>query len=272
MCKTCGNALRRCTKITKMVFLLFSFTLIVKGSALTYSVGVKVGDWAEYDLLSEWVSNPPQTKPTDAEQEKQVNYTRVEVKNIYGTKVTIHKITHFKNGSERIDVHIGDIKNGAGNLSVQIIASGLEEGDRVSEAPDSAVIKKTFFENYAGATREVNWNRTWIRWGLGNLSIIDLYWDKKTGFLCELGILTDLFVENYNITSFSKWKMNKTNLWKPGTNTNIPISEWAGVIVFVAIITGVIYFVFKKPLSKRLKRRRLKKTAFTRYASKLVKS
>lgn len=255
---TCENPLRRRTKATILAFLLFVFIFMKNVSAVTYSVGVNVNDWAEYIFSFEWSSNPPQPEPEDVEQEKQVNYTRVEVKEISGTTVTVHRTIYFKNGSKQIDVLFGDVKKCTGNLTVQIIAPNLKEGDPISEGQDSPVINRTLLEKYAGATREANVVRVevGIPGDLGNWSIIDLYWDKETGFLCELAILSDVFSENYEVTSFTKWKMIKTNLWEP--ETNIAISEWAGVIVSVIIVIVVIYFVFKRPSGKRLKRRRLK--------------
>ena len=225
-------------------------------SAVTYSVGVKVGDWAEYDFLLDWRSDPAQPEPTDVKQVKQINYTRVEVKQISGTTVTLHETTHFKNESKIINVYVGDIKKGTGNLSFAIVASNLREGDQVSEEPSHPVINATIFNNYAGVTREVNYASGEMgTQDTGNWSAVVLYWDKKTGFLCQMGIGSRVFIENYKIESFTKWNMTRTNLWQPVTNPSIAVPEWAGFAVFVIIIICVIYFVFKRRPSKRLKRR-----------------
>jgi hypothetical protein len=219
-------------------------------SAVTYYVGVKVGDWAKYDFLFDWTSTDPQSEP-DMEQEKQVDYTRVEVKEVSGTTVTLRETTHFKNGSIETMVYRGDIKRGMGNLSVQLIASNLKEGDRLSEDPDVPVINRTRFEKYAGATREVNLVRSTVGTpGLGNWSILDAYWDKKTGFLCELAIYTNVFTENYESESFTQWKMIETNLWQPETNPTIAIPGWVGAVISVIIAIVVVYSIFKKRSKK----------------------
>jgi len=227
-------------------------------SAVTYSVGVKVGDWAEYDFFLDWRSDPTQPEPPDVKQAKQINYTRVEVKQISGTTVTLHETTHFDNGSisEKINVYMGDIKKGTGNLNFTIVASNLREGDPVSEEPGHPVINATIFINYAGATREVNYASGEMgTQDIGNWTAVVLYWDKKTGFLCQMGIGRSVFIENYKIESFTMWNMTRTNLWQPVTNPSIAVPEWAGFIVFVIIIVCVIYFVFKRHTSKRLKKR-----------------
>jgi len=246
-------------KNAKMVlaFLLFISLVLQSFSSMTYTIGVKEGDWADYDFFFDWMSTPPQPEPPEAEQEKQVNYTRIIITKIVGTVVTFHKICYFKNGSQELSVHVGDVVKGTGNLSLQIIPSNLDKGDKVSEASGSPIICETNFEEYAGALREVNFNRTSIQWGF-NLTIIDLYWDRKTGILCELIILTDTFSENYNFSSLAQWKIIRTNLWEPETSD--PLLKWIGIIILsISVIVIITYFSIKKTIVKRYKKKRTKK-------------
>lgn len=226
-------------------------------SATTYNVGVRVGEWARYQFTLNWTSTPPQEDPSDVLEARKVTYTELNVTDISGLNVTALETIYFANQTETNHEFIGDIKTGTGNLSVQIIAKNLEAPNAIWEIQDSPSINRTSQSKYAGSTRMVNLLRLELMDESGGVRVTDFYWDKEFGFLCEMAIFDNALIDEYNVTSLSKWVIIETNLWQPGTPNsptgNIP--EWAGLVILAIVAAGIVFFVLRKPPKKRSRKR-----------------
>jgi len=245
------------------LLLLFIHLHLINVYAITYAVGVKVGDWAEYSFMIEWSSSPPQTViPQMVKEARNIDYIKVEVKEVSVTAIKVIEEIYFKNNSKKTNFYAGDVRTGQGNLSIQIIAAKLNKGDRIYDDPEAPVINASGFKNYAGATRMVNKLR--LESFLGeNWTITDFYWDRDTGFLCEMAVLSFISTNAYDSTTLMKWEIIKTNLWAP------PDLYLVGIGVGVLVVAGgcILYYLkpkrnFKKR-HKRLKRLRVSSSTNT---------
>lgn len=221
-----------------------------------YTVGVQVGNWTKYDIDFEyvWESELVQEFPYLQEvQEREWN--DITVKKVAGTIVTIEVTTHLSNSTESTAIYQGDVIRGIGNLSFQIIAAGIQQGERIvtnnPDVPDPPQINKTESRHYAGALRETNFLRLELGsvfqevW-FGNGSIYDYYWDRETGFLCELGIFSKEFgpvvneLYSYTLITYLKLTMIETNLWMAGISIGV---EWWLVLIAVIVLAASLYLV-----------------------------
>ncbi|MEM2111409.1 MAG: hypothetical protein QXX08_05980 [Candidatus Bathyarchaeia archaeon] len=242
--------------VTQIIAISYLQVFFNNVNATTYEVGVKVGHWAKYTLSIDWNSAPPRPEPPETMHLRQIDYYIYRVKEIYDTYVILEETAYFKNNTRKTRIYAGDVRTGEGNLSLQVIAKNLNPGDKLFELSDAPSINITTQERYAGATRKVNViNIEAGVLGLGNWTMIELQWDKETGFLCKSAILKTVYMENYtvSVTSYERWVMVETNLWQPET---FPIWLPLSVIVGVLIVS---YIIIKKLFRKRLPVKTIKK-------------
>lgn len=254
--------LTRHARIIVLLFLFLTLTFIetqitskIKVSAETYEIGVEAGHWAKYKFSLNWSSDPPQPEPIEIQQAKQLNYTIVEVTNITGLNIEIKETLFYENKTQKTQIYTGNIKTGEPTLGYQIIAKNLTQGDKIWDVQESPSINITRPERYAGSTRMVNVLYVEVgAFGLGNWSRSEFQWDQKTGFLCKMGIVSNMFLENYTISVYSlmKWEMVETNLWEPEISSGFP--GWVTPVIFVCIV-GIVYLIIKKPFKKRLRKK-----------------
>ena len=191
------------------------------------NVGVKAGDWAGYgDISFEYASNMPGYEEPPSELD--MSWNDLEILDVQDSNVTVRSTTIYANGTEQIDVGSGNIATGEGNLSIGLIPSNLGAGDEIpanltwyTEEPLKLFINGTVTRNYAGANREVNYvNITYpmiydtVQYGTMNIS---LYWDKKTGIMCE-EIMSYTMSYTINMTHYymnmsMMFRMTATNMW-----------------------------------------------------------
>jgi len=192
-----------------------------------YTVGVKAGDWAAYsDISFEWSSND-----TDQEPPSQLNmsWTAMEVLDVQNSNVTARVDTILKNGTEDELVGWVNVATGEGMMSMSFIPSNLSVGDRIpgrltwpTMEPLKLFINGTVTRSYAGAYRKVNFANITYPIVYGNTtygtSKISLYWDQKTGFLCEEIMSYEM---SYSINSTKYYanmsimcRMTATNMWQ----------------------------------------------------------
>ena len=209
------------------VFLIVFMFSAMKGSASTYTVGVKEGDWAGYgDVSFEWASNWPGYE--ESPHEMNMSWMDMEILDVQDSNVTFRSTVIYQNGTEQTEVMWGDIATGEGNLSVGIIPSNLGAGDEIpgnltyyTEEPLQLSINGTVTRTYAGANIEVNYaNITYpiisdnVTYGAWNMSF---YWDKKTGIMCEEQVAYEMsYMHNmthYYMNMSMLWRMTATNMW-----------------------------------------------------------
>jgi hypothetical protein len=211
------------------VAVLFTFLFIASLSVsfAQVSVGVKAGDWIEYDV--EVTGNPP--------EEHDVTHAKIEILAVQDSEIHVNLISEIRNGTRQVVFRILNLEEGA--LGVWfIIPANLDVGDtfydRNAPPPGIFTIQSVEDMTYAGARRAVSFSPSYF----------EEYkrWDKITGVFVEgLGIY-----ENYTIHTIAQ----NTNMWVPQIFGIDPIIFYTivGIIIFLAllIITIVILKSSKK--------------------------
>ncbi len=160
--------------------------------------------------------------------ENSTEWMDMTVQSVSGSNVTVNSITHFENGTEYTKTLSGDVETASGTVGFFLIPADLVEhfevpwddgvtGPTCALVPLRIFINGTVSRGYAGAFREVNYVKlNYTCQPAPTRVILEAYWDKATGVLCEISIsvshgpykLTRGFIDAW--TSF---KMTETNIW-----------------------------------------------------------
>jgi hypothetical protein len=179
------------------------------------SVGVKKGDWIEYQAV--FTGTPPAGH--------EVTQARTEVVNVQGKVISLNITTEFSDGTllnETITLNLE-----TGQLGDEfIIPANLNKGDAfLDKYHGSITISAVEERTYADATRTVVSAAT---------AQSTYYWDKATGVLVE-GISE---LPDYTIHSIA----DKTNMWQPQIFGLEPTVFYALLILAATVIVAVIAF------------------------------
>jgi hypothetical protein len=239
------KALRINERYFALTFLTILVIFIMVFYAEAYTVGVEVGKWAKYSIDFKYVwDSDTEPEPQYLLETQKVEWNNVTVIEVVDSNVTITVVTHFINYTEITSIYQGNIINGVGNLSFKIIAAGIQQGQPIVINPDVTdipLINKTEWRNYAGASREVNF--LYEEFGdvaggvfYGNGTTYHYYWDKETGFLCELGMVVNEVTSSHKMKSWLKVIMVETNLWE-AEKSNILGWLWLGIIIVFLVVS-----------------------------------
>lgn len=225
--------------MSRKVVLLMTWVIVFIGMvsvtiSTETSVGVKEGDWIEYNVTV--TGNPPSPY--------QPVWFRTEILGVEGQTVTIKTIMNRSDG-------IQDITTASVNITESQVL-----GDKPSPfvIPANLEAFDTFYlDDYgnvtlAGATERsyVNTSRTVVYASLSAYGeTTTVYWEQETGFLLE-SYQTEVGVYSMTI------KASNTNMWQPQPS-GLPIDPtvfYILIIIAVVIVVAVVFFVItrrKKP-------------------------
>jgi len=182
------------------------------------SVGVKTGDWIEYNY--DWTDTPPPPYPT---------WLKIEILSVQGTNVTFNGTQIGSDGTQEtvpwtVDLEAGQLGDGF------IIPANLNNGDTFYEiAVGNITISGIEERTYAGARRTVVYTTAFP----------DIYWDKATGVLVEASYSAAGYTMNI--------KANKTNMWQAEFWLPIdPTLFYVLIIVAIAIVATVAFFIIRR--------------------------
>jgi len=190
------------------------------------SVGVKKGDWIEYDVNI--TGNPPAVH-------KNVTWMRIEVLQVDGTSFPVNLTVRFANGT--LDTSIWKFNFTEGNTEGWvIIPSDLGSGDtffdNFSKTDKHITIQNQEQKTVLGATRTVTYANDTYR---------DKQWDKATG----------VFIGSSEI--FRNWSAYVTavgtNMWSPqilGLNQSAFYALAGASIVLAASLVSLVFVVKRK--------------------------
>jgi len=200
---------------------------IIASPTLAYdepSVGVKEGDWMEYDINVTGTGTPPPTHD--------VRWMKIEILPVQGTAFSANFTVRFANGT--MDSAIWKFNFTEGNVEGWlIIPANLEPGDQFYDLsahtgkPVNVTVQRQEQKTVLGASRAVTY---------GNDSLRHKEWDKASG----------VFIASYehleNVTNKAGWHIENltvtihaiaTNMWSPDV---IPDPDPTGFYVLVAAI------------------------------------
>lgn len=199
----------------KLILVVASLFFFVTAGVVVgeFSVGVKTGDWIEYNVS---VTGSPAEK-------HDVTWARMEVYAIQGSQIDLNITVKFSDGT--LEPQTATLNLDTGQLGDDfIIPANLNVGDvffdkNVGNITISGVEEKT----YAGVTRNVITAAT---------SETTYYWDQATGVLVE------------GISHYPEYTMHsivdKTNLWQSQVQGLNPTVFYAVVIGGVTLIVVVL--------------------------------
>ncbi len=205
---------------TLIVAVLLSFSILtaqpVRGD---YTIGVKPGDWIEYQVST--TGAPP--------SEKDIDWARMEVLDVEGNVFHVNTTGHQLNGVYSSFIRTFNFP--AGEVSAWIIIpANLSPGKTFYDAVDnqSYAIQGELQETIAGAVRTV----TYLNDSMGRYK----QWDKATGVFVET---VDNVGGNYTVNAVAY----ATNLWNPqilGLDPNVFYLIVVAVVVLVIIAAVLV--------------------------------
>jgi hypothetical protein len=199
----------------KFILVVASLFFLVTAGVVVgeFSVGVKTGDWIEYNVS--FTGSPA--------EKHDVTWARMEVYAVQGSQIDLNITVKFSDGT--LEPQTATLNLETGQLGDDfIIPANLNVGNvffdkNVGNITISGVEEKT----YAGVTRNVITAAT---------SETTYYWDQATGVLVE------------GISHYPEYTMHsivdKTNLWQSQVEGLNPTMFYAMVIGAVALIVVVL--------------------------------
>jgi hypothetical protein len=181
------------------------------------SVGVKEGDWIEYQV----------TFTGDVPEDHAVEGARLEILDVEGKTIDVNLVSIYPNGTEEtlpvtLNLETGQIGDAF------IIPANLNSGDTFKEQYEGTItISRVEEKVCAGAKRNVAYATT---------SHTMYYWDRSTG------VLVDATSEYTDFTLTTK--AEKTNMWQPqifGIEPMVFI-----VLIIVAVVAVLAIFLLLK--------------------------
>ncbi len=191
-----------------------------------YTIGVKAGDWIEYNVTTTGI--PP--------SEKHIVWARMDILNVTGDTFYANTTGQSPNGTFSSFIRTFNFEKGEVSAWV-IIPANLSPGDSFYDSFDNRnyTIEGEHEESFAGATRIITYINTSDRYK---------QWDKTTGIFVE----TIDNVGNYTVNA----KAYATNMWNPqifGLDQNVfyMVIAVAAVVIFLLIIS--IIFATRRRLA-----------------------
>jgi hypothetical protein len=208
-------------------------------SAEECEVGVKPGDWAEYEI--DWISPPPSPYPV---------WVRREILDVNSSVITVNITQQMSDGAFTDGTESGDVANGTGASTMVFIPANLNPGDLVHmQGFDDVIITGETSKVYLGVERRV----LYANFSSMGFDIL-IFWDKEKGVALEVySIRTD---GPQGIT-----KVIKANLWKPKSFDGNPL-DFRILILAIIIISLGAFIVLKRYVGSKRKKRRRKKKPF----------
>jgi len=223
---------------------------IIPAFATIYTVGVKVGDWAKYTVIGGWSSiNTSVAMPEFVKDARNTEWIQINVTKVSYTSITILVTTQFRDGPKKSTLNVGDIRTGSGNLSLQVIAANLNEGEKLSETEGALTINKTTIKPYAKAQREVNYayEKGYVPGEIGEeSSVYEFYWDKRSGIIMGMSFVNAFESSYFKTIASMIMEIRETNIWQPEVSSGLGL-EW---IVAAGIIVAAIVLVTSLALKK----------------------
>jgi len=181
------------------------------------SVGVKDGDWIEYNMI--YSGSTPSDYP---------EWMKIEVLNVEGTSITAELSLLLLDGTTDTVSGTYDLETGV--LDLLLIPAGLDSGDEYFHPFfGNIVIAGTEEYSFGDAKRVVSF---------ATVDGIEFQWDKTTGIILQSEHSTSNFAQ--------KMIADKTNMWEPqilGIDSTILYILIIAIMVIIAIL---VVFMFKK--------------------------
>jgi len=190
------------------------------------SVGVKQGDWMEYNVTYIGGDGP----------EEYPKWIRFHITNIQGTSITADLTFERVNGTISTVSSTDDLKTGV--LQFLVVSAGLNVGDPVyHESYENITIDGTESGTYAGSTR------TAVH---ATFDGIKVYWDKATGIFLKSEQILEYEEENVAqivlISATNVWQEPTTDTDHSGLDSTV---LYAIIVAVIAIVAITAFFLIR---------------------------
>jgi hypothetical protein len=183
-------------------------------------VGVKSGDWVEYQVLSTGALDPAHS----------IAAAKIEVLSVQGAIIQVNIISTYSNGTQvstrsELNLQTGEL------IDNFIIPAGLVKNDQFydAQAKSNVTIAGVEQQTYAGAMRTV------VRAMVNTTSNYNTYiWDQATGISVE-GISEG---SGYTIHSVA----NATNIWQSQTTGSDLTLVYFAVVIAAVVTVAIVLF------------------------------
>ena len=209
-----------------MTWVIVLIDMLVPAVSTEISVGVKEGDWIEYNLTI--TGTPEYTYPT---------WMKIEIQSIEETTVTVKLTMNMSDGTQDTQTTSANIETGSGG-NVFIIPADLKDGDTFHlEYYGDITISGVETRTYVGASRTVVQATATPK---EDDVPIEFSWDRSTGVLVE--------VSQSQVNYTMSMKTDKTNMWQ-AQPFGLPIDPtllYVLIIVAIVIVATVAFFMIRR--------------------------
>jgi hypothetical protein len=204
-------------KKTSIIINSLLISLLVFPVLAQVSIGLKEGDWIEYEIT--YTGTPPQTYPKNA---------RFEIQTIQGTSIKLEIQTDSLDGTENTNTVTFDLEDGAPDFI--IIPSNLNALDEVYHEEEGSIeILGIGDYSYEDETRELVY---------GSFGDLNYNWDRTTGILIQLDQITNTYTQI--------WLAVNTNIVQTQASELDPMLLYGITIAIVVILVVAALLVFKR--------------------------
>lgn len=223
---------------------------IIASSTFAYgepSVGVKEGDWIEYDISIAGTGSMPPTHD--------VRWMRIEVLPVQGAAFSVNLTARYANGT--LGSAVWKFNFTEGNVGGWIIIpSNLSPGDKFYDSwttetrkPVNVTVQRQEQKTVLGTSRIITY---------GNDSFRHKEWDKATGvFVGSVEVYKNVtnkagwYIEDLTVTIHA----TATNMWSPelilGLNqTTFYALVAASIVLATVVLSSVIFFARRKNIKR----------------------
>jgi hypothetical protein len=236
---------------SRFILLIFAMLLLASSACSSASakrtVGVQVGDWAEYTVTGTFQGNASDPFVNATDPFENVTSVRMTVINIVDTNVTLEAHVYYENGSDAVDPGWVDVDTGNGTYSGWIIAANLNAGDHVYTDNQTMfgelTMNETIMREYVGSMVEVNHcilNVTTPPNPFYNMSmLLDWYWYRDSGMVVEMHMY--IHMEGMGDAMLVDVHMNLTDVIP-----EFPIATYVPAFMLTTIAVVAVLAKFRK--------------------------
>ena len=223
------------TALFTMLVLAIMLSPILSVHAVTYTPGVKQGDWSKYQVLFDSCTSQDPTVCETFTPGSLANsdYGLLQVVGVAGTSVTLSLLSVYKNGTSShegllVDVSTGTINAtgpGMGSGDYFVLSTGLQKSDPIwnpTYATTSPTLNETKSETLLGMSRMVNFLNYSSTFVYGPSSITTKFgfaFDQASGIFVEVSFFYSTTGAAGNSQVSFDIGMVDNNIW---LNSNLP--------------------------------------------------
>ena len=209
---------KKIVSLTLFSMILLSAMVVTSVVAQPRVVGVNVGDWFKYRVITaNWSSDDPNATFPLLEWNV-TEWMLMSVEDVSGTNITFQSTWHLTNGTEvpqRGDV---DIDTGDGNMTLSAISADLNVNDTIysSFGHSTMKINETTVRTYPDSTRDTNHLNTTMEYnvtGFYQYLSMNWYWDKSSGIFVEMAHEAISQAGGYTTTISVLLRITESNVW-----------------------------------------------------------